>query len=125
MPAKSTPSQLVWKNCPQRSQPSQSSLSFCLQILQTAMLRPLKIGNESPSLVIVWHNDRQFIVKALTFNCRCFLLCSFQPHPQLTHLLVYCGLLSLLEKGTELTSVCHHSKSQTALKEVFCVPFKH
>ena len=39
--------------------------------------------------------------------------------------LVYCGLLSLLEKGSELTSVCHRSKSQTALKEVFCVPFAY
>ena len=68
MLAKSTPRQLAWKNCPQRSQPNQSSLSSCLQILQTAMLRPLKIGNESPLLVIVWHNDRQFIVNALTFK---------------------------------------------------------
>ena len=39
--------------------------------------------------------------------------------------LVYCGLLSLLEKGSELTSICHCSKSQTALKEVFCVPFAY
>ena len=39
--------------------------------------------------------------------------------------LVYCGLLSLLEKGSELTSVCHRSKNQTALKEVFCVPFAY
>ena len=35
------------------------------------------------------------------------------------------GLLSLLEKGGELTCVCHRSKSQTALKEVFCVPFAY
>ena len=68
MVAKSTPRQLAWKNCPQRSQPNQSSLSSCLQILQTAMLRPLKIGNDSPSLVNVWHKDRQFIFNNLTFT---------------------------------------------------------
>ena len=68
MVAKSTPRQLAWKNCPQRSQPNQSSLSSCLQILQTAMLRPLKIGNDSPSLVIIWHKDRQFIFNTLTFT---------------------------------------------------------
>ena len=83
MLAKSTPRQLAWKNCPQRSQPNQSSLSSCLQILQTAMLRPLKIGNDSPSLVIVWHKDRQFIFNTLTFTIFVafyFLLFSLNSH---------------------------------------------
>ena len=83
MVAKSTPRQLAWKNCPQRSQPNQSSLSSCLQILQTAMLRPLKIGNESPSLVIDWYNDRQFIFNTLTFTIFVafyFLLFSLNSH---------------------------------------------
>ena len=47
------------------------------------MLRLLKIGNESPLLVTVWHKDRQFIVNAFTFKVFVpfyFLLFSLNSH---------------------------------------------